>query len=246
MFNASRLRHDFDTAAARYDAHAALQQHVLTELIQKLGDIPATALVLDVGCGTGAFSRATNHSHVIGLDNAYAMCRAASETGALPLSADMATLPLADESVDILFSSLALQWADDTGATLREWQRVLKPSGILAFSSFTTGTLHELAESFGNVDSHQHISPFISLNELARDCSAAFATECVTEYYPNVAALARHLKALGARNKHEQQRHTLMTPRQFQRVEQYYSEHFGNERGLPVSWNIVYGILRKT
>lgn len=241
MFESTRLRHDFNNAAAHYDAHATLQRHVLATLYATLPALAPHALMLDAGCGTGALARLSQHPRIIGVDNAFNMCHMTRSLGAPTMQADMSTLPLADESVEVVFSSLALQWAPHWQHTLREWLRVLKPGGALRFSTFSAGTLHELASSFRQVDSYSHISRFLTAEELGASFPALqVSTETVTEYYPDLTQLSRHLKSLGARHKQTDRRPTLMTPRQFRQAEDYYRAQYGTEQGLPVSWNILY------
>lgn len=246
MFNSSRLRADFNAAAHRYNAHAGLQEHVLRQLLCQLVPLPDTARVLDAGCGTGNFSVFTGHRNTVALDSAFDMCKQAKNAAPLSINGNMSTLPFADASFDVVFSSLALQWAENWQATLTEWLRVLKPQGMVAFSSFAQGTLHELAESFATVDHHPHISQFMDTAELSAYPMLHSSEETVTEYYPSVTALAKHLKALGARNKTTYQRRSLMTPRQLKTVEQYYASHFGTPEGLTVSWKLVYALGQKT
>ena len=49
--------------------------------------------------------------------------------------ADAQRLPLRSASVDLVFSSLMLQWCQPLDAAFAEVRRVLKPSGFFAFST---------------------------------------------------------------------------------------------------------------
>lgn len=245
MFNPRRVRSDFNDAATRYDTHARLQQHVMLQLILRLPRLQAGSHVLDAGCGTGAFARTAQHKNVIALDHALRMCMEARNAGSLPVSADMAQLPFGNASFDCVFSSLALQWAADWKKALSEWKRVLKPGGTLAFSTFGAGTLRELAESFRKMDDFTHVSEFIDAQDIWKHMPATVESESVTEYYPDMLTLSRHLKALGASNKHRNARRGLTTPAQLSKVEEHYARHFGTAQGLRVSWNILYVTLQK-
>ncbi len=46
---------------------------------------------------------------------------------------DIEHIPLPDQSVDICFSNLAVQWCSDLGAALSEFYRVTRPGGIILF-----------------------------------------------------------------------------------------------------------------
>lgn len=62
---------------------------------------------------------------------------------------DMARLPFADAAIDLVWSNMALHWASDPAAVLREFQRVLAPGGLVMFSTLGPDTLKELREAAG-------------------------------------------------------------------------------------------------
>ncbi|WP_254491521.1 methyltransferase domain-containing protein, partial [Salmonella enterica] len=76
------------------------------------------------------------------------------------LCGDAAALPLADNSVDVIFSNLCLQWVDDLPAVFAGFRRVLKPGGLLVCSTFGPETLVELNEAFAAADDRPHVSRF--------------------------------------------------------------------------------------
>lgn len=239
MYNPLTIQKDFDRAAPAYDQHATLQQHVLLQLVARMPRIAPTACILDAGCGTGHFVRHTRLGNIVALDCAYGMC-ALAQAASTAVNADMNRLPFAGNSFDMVFSSLALQWAGDWKATLREWKRVVKPGGYITFSTFGDGTLHELAESFRQMDNHSHVSSFISAEDIWQQMDATVERETINEYYPDIFSLGRHLKVLGARNKHVNAKRSLTTPRQMERVQEHYHRQFGTAHGLRVSWNVLY------
>ena len=95
--------------------------------------------VLDVGCGSGVFARhvarALPSADVIGLDIDearidYARAHSDEKNVRFELG-DMASLPLASDSFDLVFSRFALVHNQDPTAAMREMARVLKPEGVL-------------------------------------------------------------------------------------------------------------------
>jgi malonyl-CoA O-methyltransferase len=108
--------------------------------------------------------------------------------------------------VDLVFSNVALQWASSAGLAFQEFHRVLRPGGRLLFTSFGPGTLRELREAWAQVDSYTHVNEFIALDVLrAMLREAGFVgirlhQEPRVLDYPDVFALMRELKSLGARN----------------------------------------------
>ena len=59
-------------------------------------------------------------------------------------AADAAALPLAANSVDLLWSNLAWHWFADPVAVLAQLHRTVRPEGLLMFSAFGVDTLKEL------------------------------------------------------------------------------------------------------
>jgi malonyl-CoA O-methyltransferase len=57
------------------------------------------------------------------------------------VAADAHALPLATDSIDLVWSNLAFHWFDDVPAAIAEWYRVLRPGGLLTFSAFGVETL---------------------------------------------------------------------------------------------------------
>src|SRR5260370_39907282 len=116
------VRRSFDRAGAGYDAVAVLQTVVRERLLQRLDLLTvAPRVILDAGAGTGHASHALKRRYpvgqVIALDSAFGMLRAAGRPQSWAgrfyrVCADAAHLPLADASVDLIFSNLMLQWCD--------------------------------------------------------------------------------------------------------------------------------------
>ena len=101
--------------------------------------------VLDVACGTGvvtrlAAERVGPNGAVAGVDinpGMLAVARSVPSSGAAIEwhEADAESLPLADESFDVVLSSLGLQFVPDKASALREMWRVLAPGGRLAVAT---------------------------------------------------------------------------------------------------------------
>ena len=128
--------------------HAHLYEHVAGLLASPLyrrvaGDVaaaglPSGAIVLDVGTGPGqipeAIAKGCPHLSVVGVDLAPEMIdRARQRTvGAARLRfdvADVAALPFADDSVDLVVSTISMHHWDLPEAGLSEIARVLRPAG---------------------------------------------------------------------------------------------------------------------
>ena len=216
LFDRRRLRHSFGRAAAGYAEVAVLQREVESRLLEQL-DVLGEARplrVLDVGSGPGRASGAIKgrwpKSEVIALDLALPMLRQVGKHTRFwrpvrRICADAAHLPIADGSIDLLFSSLCLQWVQDLPAALSEFRRVLRPGGLLLFSTFGPDTLVELREAYLEAGERQPpLSPFAAIQQVGDALMAAGFRNPVVERdlftltYADVMSLLRELRAIGA------------------------------------------------
>jgi malonyl-CoA O-methyltransferase len=247
----------FNRAAKSYDNDAILQEEVLKRLIERLQYIrhrPET--IVDIGCGTGKGVRGLQklypRAQVCGADNAYQMLIQARSNFRLLskkrlVTADMERLPFASRSFDLVFSSLAMQWSNDLGATLREFARVSRPGALLLFASFGPATLQELAVSWEALDAYPHVHRFVDMHDVGDAMLAAgFAhpvvdAEIIRMEYQTFRRLLDDLRNIGASNADVSRRRGLMTPGQLRRLEHSYREHgFENDRYI-ASYEVVYG-----
>lgn len=234
MFDSYRVKQDFSKVAQQYDQNASLQQQVLLKLLEKVKpSLQESTRILDAGCGTGQLSRILPDQDIIQFDISSQMCKIAAFTSPV-VTADIAFLPFADSAFDISFSSLIFQWLNDAKGAVKELERVTKPEGTIAISTLGEGTLHELRDSFTQIDSYPHISPFIK--------SDGWQKETVVEYMPNLHAIIQKLKAVGASNKVTGRRKGLMTRSQIEKLDAYYRKHYASEKGLRVTWEVLYAV----
>lgn len=246
----------FSAAAASYDHEASLQRAVGHELLRQLPESLAVASWLDLGCGTGYFCRQLQNRHpqALGLavDIAPGMLQQArtDRPGPAYLCGDAQALPLAGASVDLVFSSLALQWCADFSMVLDEIYRVLKPGGICVFSSLASGTLHELSTSWQQACSQPRVNRFRSFARYRQLCGKSslqadsLYCRATLQHYPDVRSVNRHLKGIGAQHLQNGQRRGLLGRAAWQRMQDAYEE-LRQPAGLPVTWQVVYGVLRK-
>jgi malonyl-CoA O-methyltransferase len=161
--------------------------------------------------------------------------------------ADARALPLADGSIDVLFSSLCLQWIEDLPAVFAGFRRVMRPGGLLMVSTFGPDTLFELRHAFAAAgDDAPHISPFASIAQFGDALMHAGFRDPVLDrdvtvsHHTDLAALVRELRTLGATNALRARRHTLTGRHRFAHAAQAYAAEFpGDEGGLPATWETI-------
>ncbi|MNN01234.1 Malonyl-[acyl-carrier protein] O-methyltransferase [compost metagenome] len=247
----------FSRAAETYDAVAELQRAVGEGLLTRLPADLVPQRWVDLGCGTGYFSRALGQRFPAGeglaVDIAEGMLRHAGALGGARhfVGGDAESLPLRDASCDLMFSSLAIQWCANLPAVLAEARRVLRPGGVFAFSSLCVGTLGELRESWQAVDGFVHVNRFRQFADYQALCAASglevleLRSERRVLHYRDLRQLTHELKALGAHNLNPGRPDGLTgRARVLALIEAY--ERWRDEQGLPASWQVVYGVLRRS
>ncbi len=246
----------FSRAAASYDSVAVLQRAVGEALLEQLPEALLPQRWLDLGSGTGHFSRrlAARYPQAAGVavDIAEGMLRHARGAGGAlhHVAGDAERLPLRDGSMELVFTSLAVQWCSQFGAVLQEARRVLRPGGVLAFSSLCVGTLQELRDSWQVVDGRVHVNRFRRFEDYQRLCSDSglqvlgLQRQAQVLHYPDVRSLTHELKALGAHNLNPGRPAGLTGRARMQGLLQAY-EQFREPLGLPATYQVVYGVLRK-
>jgi len=247
------LRGSFDRAATHYDEAAVLQHEVGQRLLERLDLVRLTpGLILDVGAGTGrataALARRYQGARVVALDMSLGMLQAARARHAPGwlLCADAGRLPVPDASVDLIFSNLTLQWCNDLGHVFGEFHRVLRPGGLLTFSSFGPDTLKELRASWAAVDSASHVNAFVDMHNVGDALlhtglvGPVMDVEHFTLTYGDVYRLMRDLKALGAHNMTAARARGLTGKGRLRAMVAEY-ERYRMDGRLPASYEVVYG-----
>ena len=252
--NRREVRRAFDRAAAGYDAHAALQAEVGARLLERLDYAPTDSrCILDLGCGTGHASEALAQrfpdARVVALDWAPAMLAetARNAPSASAVCADLMALPLAARQFDLVFSNLALQWVTDWPAALAGLRRILKPDGLLLFSTFGPDTLQELRSAWAEVDDDVHVNEFPDLHDVGDLLVRSGFSEPVmdadrlTVTYADPLTMMRELKAIGAHNAARARRRGLTGRRTLRRLLSAFEAYGTDDGRYPATYEVVYG-----
>lgn len=259
IFDRRQVRRAFSRAAGSYSAAARLQRDVESRLLESLeylaGQEPASILDLGSGPGTAAVElrRRWPKARVLAVDLAMPMLRqVAPRRGWNPLQkpidrvcADARALPLADDSVDLIFSNLCLQWVEDLDALFAGFRRVLRPGGMLLVSTFGPETLQELREAFAAADDRAHVSPFAGMAAFGDALMRAGFRDPVLDRdvdvhrHADMGGLMRGLRELGATNALAGRRRALTGRGRFAAAQAAYEQWRGDDGLLPATWETI-------
>lgn len=254
--NKRAIAQAFGKAAKTYDDHAAFQRDVGYCLLKLLPHDLSGLNILDLGCGTGYFSRqlALRGAQVTAFDLSEAMleqCRLRCRQLSVEyIQGDAENLPFKSEQFDIIFSSLAIQWCDDLDALVTSLVDIIQPSGKVIFSTLLEGSLFELQQSWKNVDENQHVNQFHHLASIQQAVglsgAASHHIECVEmiSWYDSSLGLMKDLKGIGA--THVADRSNRATKKSdLLLVEEAYQAFRRPIGQLPATYQVCLGCISK-
>lgn len=131
------------------------------ELIKALNSLSSKGIILDAGCGLGEFSEllAVNGHKVVGIDIAHTPLRQAAERKnanlvGFSVASVEGTLPFANETFAAIWSTEVIEHLFNVKPTFSEFQRILKPNGILILTTPFHGILKNLLLSIRGYEQH--------------------------------------------------------------------------------------------
>lgn len=144
------IRPAFDDADA-YERYMGRWSRAIGEKFLAWLAPPRDARWLDIGCGTGAFSRLiAQHcapTSLSGIDPSAAQIDfARAQLPAADLRvADSMALPFADAAFDVVASALVLHFIPDRGKAFAEMKRVVRPGGVVSAYTWQRSTKDDFA-----------------------------------------------------------------------------------------------------
>jgi malonyl-CoA O-methyltransferase len=235
---------------------AHLQTRTGNELLERLQYFRLSPrVIVDLGCGTGntaqRLRRRYPRAQLLAIDPEFAMTRQARARQRFwrrfdCICAKALALPLKDQSVDLVFSNLMTNWGDDPGALSAEMRRVLRPGGLLLYSTFGPETLKELRSAWASVDPEVQPGGFADMTQLASAMSHAGLAEPVmdrdaqVERYADVWALMDELSLSDTGHGLAGPHRSSSGSTQFEAMVSNY-ESLRTGAGIPATWEIIYG-----
>ena len=254
-----------DLSAAQF-----LYGEVAQRMMGRLGYIRVTpAVMLDAGCGTGA-SLALLHDKYpqaayIGLDHApslLAQARKQHGTSTMRtlfgkmtgksvqaprfIEGDLARTGLDPESMDLVWSNMALHWHPRPHDVLAEWRRVLKTGALAMFSCLGPSSLIELRNALTQADLHTQTPTFVDMHDFGDlliekgFADPVMDQEVLTLTYRTPEKLLEDVRSLGG-NPSLQRRAGLATRHWKTRLLEALEAQRGSDGLIKLSIEVAYG-----
>lgn len=233
---------------------------------------------LDLGCGTGFFYQHLISQYkdinYVGVDIAEGMLNFFQQTlsesfSDVDVNADLSdeasnnrrlndflictdaeNLSMKNETIDIVFSNMAVQWSENLPVLFTELNRILKPGGIIGLTTLGPQTLIELKQSWEKVDKHVHVNHFFPLERWAdviHQSGLKIQVKRVLHpklQFDSVRQLLKELKLIGAHNVNKGQPQGLLGKKHLNAMYSAY-EAFNINGFFPASYEVYFFVIKK-
>ncbi|MDB5461490.1 MAG: SAM-dependent methyltransferase [Caulobacteraceae bacterium] len=257
LFDRALHRLRLDRAAPGYGAADFLKARAAGDAVERLETIMRSfPLAVDLGARNGAFAAALAQSdakdRVGALIETDLSARMLAGREGMRVQADEERLPFADESLDLVVSTLALHWTNDLVGALIQIRNALKPDGLFIGAVLGGATLTELRQALVQAEAELsngaglRVSPFADVLDAAGLLQrAGFAlpvadTDRVTVRYANALELIRDVRAMGESNVLVDRARQPIGRAVLARAAAIYQERFAGPDGrIAASFDIV-------
>lgn len=167
------------------------------------------------------------------------------------IEADLAESGLQPESIDLVWSNLALHWHPRPHDVLREWSRVLRPGGVVFFSCFGPSTLQEVREAISLAGLRTETPHFVDMHDFGDQLvergfgDPVMDQEIITLTYRSADKLLQDLRALGG-NPAVGRKSTLASRAWKQRLLEALDAKRHSDGTIHLSVEVAYGHAWKT
>lgn len=259
----------FDREAVRRHRHRAaatlaeadfLLAHVRGAIAERLEDVNRQfSRIAVVGAGDGSVARMLHGRYgperLVQTDFAERMARHAQAgcPEALTLVANEETLPLAENSYDLIVAPLTLHAVNDLPGALIQMRRALAPDGLLIAAMLAGETLAGLRDAFGRaeIETVDGISPRIAPMADLRDLGGLLQRaglalpvadkETLTVRYGSPLRLLHDLRAMGEANALVERRRVFLRRDTLMRaMDILASEHSDEDGKTPIRFDIAF------
>jgi len=254
LFDSAKWQTQRDRAAPGFERHNFLKQLAASRLAERLAIVRRDFTdILDYGCHTGEMGRELHQVLASGppfrltqTDISPVFAARAEQANSFAVRTEICTdetVPEAHRGYDLIVSALYLQWMNDLPGLLAQMRRALRPDGLLLVNFAGGRTLSELRRCLSEAETQLTggLSPRCMPMADIRDAGgllqrAGFAlpvadAEMLTVTYPDLFAVMRELRGMGAQNALSGRLNRFTQRQLFLRAAELYSQHFSTDDG---------------
>jgi malonyl-CoA O-methyltransferase len=246
----------FSAAAPTYEARAQVQRDAAAHLAAWLPEAPPAGAILEIGCGTGALTRALvqryprHPLHVVEISAAMVeRCRTAlSGTANISFHVQDAAAFLPSDPLALVASNCALHWVAPLHRVLRALHQRLPAGAELVTSIMIDPTLGELREVREAVAPHKPPRGRLpgAVEALAAVQEAGFIlmrseTRTFVQTHASAGEFLRALHEMGVTGGAVSRSHQPLNRSELRAVKTLYQDRFGDgQGGVRASYHVLF------
>ncbi len=241
-----RVIESFSKHVKTYDRHAQLQRS-MAERLASLIPNPFPRKILEIGCGTGVFTRhllARSPSSIILNDIAPLMIEHLKNHLEVPpnskfLAGNAERIPI--PKVKLIAGNAVFQWFQNPQNTLQRFHSAIEKKGFLAFSTFGPKTLEEFrstAQFQGPTHLHSQKQWKTLLTQAGFEL-VTFQTETRQIFFQNTLSLIKNLQQIGAAPLR------ILKSGELRQLIRDYDKEYSSSQGVYTNWELFYFFARK-
>lgn len=254
MIEKERVKENFSRGAESYERYAKVQMEMANELIKKILKSGQFESILEIGCGTGIFSKLLvenyKNSSFKFIDISETMLNSTKEK--LGDRENFEFLCCDGENYssgkyELICSNAVFQWYEDIASALERYYAMLKSGGILAFATFGEKNHFEFADAAEQSGAAGYRLNYKNRDEivskLRHDIKIEFEEKIVEEQFDNVREYLRYIKKIGAKISKKKSRE--ITVALLKKIEKNYIEKYSKNGKIVVTNHIYFFIIKK-
>lgn len=138
-----------------------------------------------------------------------------------------------------------MQWSSDLRTALQQFARVLRPDGVMLFSTLLAGSLQEVHAAWRSLGPGEHANRFLT-EEQVRAAGAGlnlrFIRQTQVMHFPNALSAMRSLKGIGATHLHQGRDGASLTR---QRLAQLEAQWPRDAQGCRLTYQLLFGVTQR-
>jgi malonyl-ACP O-methyltransferase BioC len=241
-----RVIESFSKHVKTYDRNAQLQRS-MAERLAALIPNPFAQKILEIGCGTGMFTRhllARSPSSIIlndiaplMIDHLKSHLEVPPNSKFLAGNAERIQIP----KVKLIAGNAVFQWFQNPQSTLQRFHSALEKEGYLAFSTFGPKTLEEFRKS-AQFEGPTHLHSQKKWKTLLTQAGfelLTFQTETRQIFFQNTQGLIKNLQQIGAAPIR------ILKSGELRQLIRDYDREYSSSQGVYTNWELFYFFARK-